>query len=108
MSRPVPDLPRPPDAPRAAASSPPPTVFGREPVLYLALVKAALVLVVAFGLDLGLEQTAAIVLLAEATLAFLARSQVTPIEAPRLPTVAPARPLVSVRHRDESDRRGPA
>jgi len=73
----------------SAAPAPPPTIFGREPVLYLALVKAAVVLVVAFGLDLSLEQTAAIVLLIEAVLAFLARSQVTPVEAPRLPAVDP-------------------
>ncbi len=80
---------RAPGAEAAAAPSPaggeplPATLFGREPLLYLALVKAALVLVVAFGFDLGLEQTAAILLLAEAALAFLARSQVTPVEAPR-------------------------
>lgn len=73
-----------PIAPPPTTRQPPPaTVFGREPILYLALVKAALVLVVAFGLDLGLEQTAAIVLLAEAALAFLARSQVTPLAPPR-------------------------
>ena len=54
-------------------------IFGREPVMYLAIVKIALVLVVAFGLDLTIEQTAAIYALTEAVLAFIARSQVTPV-----------------------------
>ncbi len=58
-------------------------IFGREPVMYLAIVKIALVLVVTFGLDLSIEQTAAIYAFAEAILAFLARSQVTPVEGSR-------------------------
>lgn len=81
------------------------TLVGREPVLYLAMVKAAVVLLLAFGLSLSPEQTAAILLLAEAVLAFLARSQVTPVEAPRLPAVPLSAPggLVPARHGHESD-----
>lgn len=61
------------------------TIMGREPVAYLALVRALVVCLVAFGFGVSAEQTAGIYLAAEAVLSFVARSQVTPVEAPRLP-----------------------
>ncbi len=64
------------------------TIFGREPVMYLAIVKAAVVLIVAFGFELEAEQVAAVYVLAEAVLAFVARGQVTPVEDPRPSTGA--------------------
>jgi hypothetical protein len=63
-------------------------IFGREPVLYLAVVKAALVLVVAFGFDLSAGQAAAIYVLAEAVLALWARRLVTPVGAGAPPAPA--------------------
>jgi len=49
-----------------------------EPVMTLALVQAAVVCGVAFGLDLTDTQTAAVLGLAAAGLGLLARSKVTP------------------------------
>lgn len=49
-----------------------------EPVLVVALVEAVLALVVAFGLDLTTEQTAGILLVTGAVLAFVARQRVVP------------------------------
>ena len=63
-------------------------IFGREPVMYLAVVKAALVLVVAFGFDLSAGQAAAIYVLVEAVLAFWARQMVRPTEAGAPPAAA--------------------
>lgn len=57
-----------------------PSVWGREPVLYLALVQAALALVAGFGLELTPEQVGAIMAFSAAVLGFVARQQVTPIE----------------------------
>lgn len=56
-----------------------PRVFGREPVLWLALVQGAITLVVAFGLDLSAEQVGAIVLFTGSILNVIARSFVTPV-----------------------------
>lgn len=54
-------------------------MFGREPVLVLAVVQAALALVIAFGLDLTGEQVAGIVAVSAAVLGFVARQKVTPV-----------------------------
>lgn len=54
----------------------------REPALVVGLVQAILALVVAFGLDLSGEQTAAILAVTAAVLAFVVRSQVTPTQGP--------------------------
>ena len=56
-----------------------PRVFGREPVLWLALVQGTITLVVAFGLDLSAEQVGAIVLFTGSVLNVIARSFVTPV-----------------------------
>lgn len=56
-----------------------PSVLGREPVLVLALVQAALALVAAFGLNLSGEQMAAVMAFAAAALGYVARSKVSPI-----------------------------
>lgn len=53
-------------------------VFGREPVLWLAVIRAAIAAGAAFGFNLTGEQVAAVVLLSEAVLALVTRSQVTP------------------------------
>ena len=54
-------------------------MFGREPVLVLAVVQAVIGLLVAFGLDLSGVQQAAVMAVAAAVLGFIARSRVSPI-----------------------------
>lgn len=56
-----------------------PSIFGREPVLVLALVQTVLALVAAFGLNLSAEQVAAIMAFSAAALGFVARSKVSPV-----------------------------
>jgi hypothetical protein len=58
-------------------------MFGREPVLILGLVRAIVVLVVAFGFDLSADQVAGIYLVAEAILSVLNRTVVSPVEPAR-------------------------
>jgi hypothetical protein len=53
-----------------------------EPVLVLAAVRAMVVLVTAFGLDLSAEQVAAVYLAAESVLSLVAREKVTPWTPP--------------------------
>lgn len=53
-------------------------MFDREPVLWLAAVRAIVVLVTAFGLQLSPDQIAAVYLVAEAVLSLIARQRVTP------------------------------
>jgi hypothetical protein len=53
-------------------------MFDREPVLWLAAIRAIVVLVTAFGLQLTVEQVAAIYLVAEAILSLIARQRVEP------------------------------
>ncbi len=55
------------------------TLFGREPVLYLALVQAALALAVGFGLGLTGEQVAGLMAFAAAVLGVVTRSRVSPV-----------------------------
>lgn len=57
-------------------------IFGREPILYLALVKAGIALAVGFGFDLTSEQMALIVVFTEALLALIARWVIAPVRAP--------------------------
>lgn len=52
------------------------TIFGREPVMILAVVQMAIALVAAFGLSLTGVQTAAIVAFSAAVLGLITRSQV--------------------------------
>ena len=65
-----------------------PTLFGREPVMILAIIQTGLALVIGFGLDLTPQQIGAIMAFAAAVLGFVARQQVTPVET--LPDTAPA------------------
>lgn len=51
-----------------------------EPALVSGLVQTVLALVVAFGLDLSNEQTAAILAVTAAVLALVVRSKVTPVD----------------------------
>lgn len=55
-------------------------MFGREPVLWLAALRAVVVLGTAFGLELSAEQIAAVYLSMEAILSLAARQQVTPYD----------------------------
>lgn len=55
-------------------------IFGREPVMWLALIQTALALVAGFGLELSPEQVGAIMAFAAAVLGIIARQQVTPVE----------------------------
>lgn len=50
----------------------------REPALILAAVQSVLALVVAFGLDLTVEQTGALLAVTAAVLGVITRSKVTP------------------------------
>lgn len=50
----------------------------REPALILAAVQSVLALVVAFGLDLTVEQTGALLAVTAAVLGVVTRSKVTP------------------------------
>jgi hypothetical protein len=54
-------------------------LWGREPAMVLAFVQAVIVLLVAFGLQLQPEQTAAILALTAILLGLITRSQVTPV-----------------------------
>ena len=55
-------------------------IFDREPVLILGLIRAIVVLAVAFGLQLSVEQMAAVYLVAEMVISVIARQRVTPVE----------------------------
>lgn len=55
------------------------TIFGREPILILAAIQAAIALVSAFGLQLSADQVAALVAFSAAVLGVVARQQVTPV-----------------------------
>ena len=55
-------------------------IFDREPVLWLAALRAAVVLVTAFGLELDAAQLAAVYLFMETVLSLVARQRVTPTE----------------------------
>lgn len=57
-------------------------MFGREPTLWLGLIRAAVVLLVAFGFELSAEQTAGLYLFAEAALSIVNRQLVTPVVPP--------------------------
>jgi hypothetical protein len=57
------------------------TIFGREPVLFLAAVAAVLNLAVGFGLDVSAEQLALANTAVAAVVGFVARSQVTPVKS---------------------------
>jgi len=54
-------------------------MFGREPTLILGVIRAVVVVLVAFGFELSAEQTAGIYLLAEAVLSVVNRQLVTPV-----------------------------
>ena len=56
------------------------SIFDREPVLWLAALRAVVVLVTAFGADLTAEQIAAVYLVMETVLSLVARSRVTPTD----------------------------
>lgn len=56
----------------------------REPALTLAVVQALLALVLAFGVDLTVEQTGAILAVTAAALGYATRQQVTPVKHPSI------------------------
>lgn len=56
-------------------------IFNREPTLILGLIRAIVVLITVFGLDLTPEQIAAVYLVAEAFLSLLNRQKVTPVDS---------------------------
>lgn len=64
-------------------------ILGREPVMYMVLVEAAIALVVSLGFELTGDQTAAILGFAAAILGFIARQTVTPVADPRAPDGTP-------------------
>lgn len=56
-----------------------PTILGREPVLILGLVQAAIALAVGFGLNWSGAQVALVIAFTATLLAVVARSKVTPV-----------------------------
>jgi len=54
--------------------------ISQEPALVVGAVQASIVLGVSFGLSLSQEQTAAILAFTAAVLAFVTRSQVSPVQ----------------------------
>ena len=56
----------------------PDNILGREPILFLGVVQAVVTLVTVFGLNLSVEQVAAINLVTVAVLSLIARAKVTP------------------------------
>lgn len=54
------------------------SLWGREPVMFMAVVQAGLALGLAFGVNLSVEQQGAILAFMAAVLGFVVRSQVTP------------------------------
>jgi hypothetical protein len=57
------------------------TLWGREPAMIVAFVQAIIVLGVAFGLNLTVDQTGAILAVTAIVLGLLTRTQVTPTPA---------------------------
>ena len=55
-------------------------MLGREPTLWLGLIRAVVVCVTAFGFSLSAEQVGGIYLLAEAVLSVINRQMVTPVK----------------------------
>lgn len=53
-------------------------IWKREPALFYGLVNSVLALVLAFGVELSVEQTGAILAATSALLAVITRSKVTP------------------------------
>lgn len=54
------------------------TLWGREPVMFLAVIQAALACAMGFGLTITPQQMALVMALAGSLLSLIARSQVTP------------------------------
>jgi hypothetical protein len=54
-------------------------IFNREPVMTQAVVQGAIILLMAFGLNLSLEQEAAILGFSALVLGWIARSVVSPV-----------------------------
>ena len=54
------------------------TIFGREPVLVMAVIQAGIALAVAFGLQWTAEQVALLVAFSATVLGLIARAKVTP------------------------------
>ncbi len=57
-----------------------PSILGREPVMFMALIQAGIALAVGFGLPVTPEQTGLILAFAAAVLGFIARQSVTPVQ----------------------------
>lgn len=54
-------------------------LFHREPVLFMTLIQAAIILLVSFGLDLTVEQQTAILVFSAALLGLITRQRVSPV-----------------------------
>ena len=54
------------------------TIFGREPVLVMAVIQAGIALAVGFGLQWTVEQVTLTVVFSSAVLGLIARAKVTP------------------------------
>lgn len=70
------------------------TLWNREPAMFLAVIQAAIILFLAFGIHLTMEQTAALMAFSAALLGFITRSQVVPVE--KIPT----RTLTNIQEKD--------
>ena len=88
--------------------TPKPSILGREPVMWMALIQAGIAVAMGFGFDMTTQQMAVVLLFASALLGFIARTQVTPVEmmptvpleslaVPTTPTTPNTRPTTGVR-----------
>lgn len=53
-------------------------IWGREPVMVMALIQSALALVMSFGVGLDVQQVGSIMAFSAAMVGFITRSQVSP------------------------------
>ena len=53
-------------------------LWGREPVMVMAIIQSGIALIIGFGVPMSAEQTAAILAFSAAVLGFITRSQVAP------------------------------
>lgn len=55
-------------------------LWGREPVMVMAIIQSGIALLVGFGVSMSAEQVAAILAFTAAVLGFITRAQVSPVK----------------------------
>lgn len=64
--------------------------FKRQPVYYIAVIRTAIHLAVVFGMEITIEQKAALMMFTEAVFANMTHDRVSPVEPVEYRRVAPA------------------